>query len=133
MRVTRAAHSIARPRFLGEAEGRTNASCLKQVVGECRKRRKLVWAPRVGSTELTSYSEWNPLLSTQVKTDRTLLSSPACMDSSVQVGCLAADRLGVNVTWKSRLEDIPVASLPDLRDIGMFFCTAASKPRGRSE
>uniref|UniRef100_A0A8C5YWL3 Thyroglobulin n=1 Tax=Marmota marmota marmota TaxID=9994 RepID=A0A8C5YWL3_MARMA len=53
----------------------------------------------------------------QVKTYRTLLSSPACTDSSVQVGCLAADRLGVNVTWKSQLEDIPVASLPDLHDV----------------
>ncbi|VTJ57355.1 Hypothetical predicted protein [Marmota monax] len=54
----------------------------------------------------------------QVKTYGTLLSSPACTDSSVQVGCLAADRLGVNVTWKSQLEDIPVASLPDLHDVG---------------
>ncbi|MBZ3872023.1 Thyroglobulin [Sciurus carolinensis] len=53
----------------------------------------------------------------QVRTYRTLLSSPACVDSSVQVDCLSADRLGVNVTWKSRLEDIPVASLPDLHNI----------------
>ncbi|XP_005251095.1 thyroglobulin isoform X5 [Homo sapiens] len=53
----------------------------------------------------------------QVKTFGTLVSIPVCNNSSVQVGCLTRERLGVNVTWKSRLEDIPVASLPDLHDI----------------
>nr|XP_016815375.3 thyroglobulin isoform X3 [Pan troglodytes] len=53
----------------------------------------------------------------QVKTFGTLVSIPVCNNSSVQVGCLTSERLGVNVTWKSRLEDIPVASLPDLHDI----------------
>ncbi|KAK2095027.1 hypothetical protein P7K49_026443 [Saguinus oedipus] len=52
-----------------------------------------------------------------VKTFGTPVSIPVCDDSSVQVGCLTRERLGVNVTWKSRLEDIPVASLPDLHDI----------------
>uniref|UniRef100_A0A8C6RKV2 Thyroglobulin type-1 domain-containing protein n=1 Tax=Nannospalax galili TaxID=1026970 RepID=A0A8C6RKV2_NANGA len=53
----------------------------------------------------------------QVKTFGTLVSSPVCDDSSVQVGCLTSERLGVNVTWKLRLEDISVASLPDLQSI----------------
>ncbi|XP_003792914.1 thyroglobulin [Otolemur garnettii] len=53
----------------------------------------------------------------QVKTFDTLVSIPVCDDSSVQVGCVTGERLGVNVTWKSRLEDIPAASLPDLHDI----------------
>nr|XP_054102612.1 thyroglobulin isoform X1 [Callithrix jacchus] len=53
----------------------------------------------------------------QVKTFGTPVSIPVCDNSSVQVGCLTRERLGVNVTWKSRLEDIPVASLSDLYDI----------------
>ncbi|KAL4842678.1 hypothetical protein H8958_015991 [Nasalis larvatus] len=53
----------------------------------------------------------------QVKTFGTPVSIPVCDNSSVQVGCLTREHLGVNVTWKSRLEDIPVASLPDLHDI----------------
>ncbi|XP_032109835.1 thyroglobulin isoform X2 [Sapajus apella] len=53
----------------------------------------------------------------QVKTFGTPVSIPVCDNSSVQVGCLTREQLGVNVTWKSRLEDIPVASLPDLHDI----------------
>lgn len=44
-----------------------------------------------------------------------------CDDSTVLVNCLTVDRLGVNITWKAQLEDIPAASLPDLHDIGMDF------------
>lgn len=61
----------------------------------------------------------------QVKTFGTLVSSTLCNNSSVQVGCLTAERLGVNVTWKLQLGDISVASLPDLHSIGMFICAAA--------
>ncbi|XP_008568520.1 PREDICTED: thyroglobulin [Galeopterus variegatus] len=57
----------------------------------------------------------------QVKIFGTSVSIPVCNNSSVQVGCLTTERLGVNVTWKSRLEDIPVASLPDLYDIERAF------------
>ncbi|XP_008060148.1 thyroglobulin [Carlito syrichta] len=57
----------------------------------------------------------------QVKTPGTLVSIPACDNSSVQVGCLTKERLGVNVTWKARLEDILVASLPDLHHIERAF------------
>uniref|UniRef100_A0A8C0WJV7 Thyroglobulin n=1 Tax=Castor canadensis TaxID=51338 RepID=A0A8C0WJV7_CASCN len=53
----------------------------------------------------------------QVKTFGSSVSIPVCYNNSVQVGCLMGDHLGVNVTWKSQMEDIPVASLPDLRDI----------------
>ncbi|KAM9626953.1 thyroglobulin isoform 1-T1 [Trichechus inunguis] len=53
----------------------------------------------------------------QVKTFGIPVSIPVCNDSTVHVECLTVERLGVNVTWKSRLEDIPVASLPDLHDI----------------
>ncbi|NP_001161890.1 thyroglobulin precursor [Sus scrofa] len=53
----------------------------------------------------------------QVTTARTPVSIPVCDDSTVRVGCLSLDRLGVNVTWTLRLEDAPPASLPDLRDI----------------
>ncbi|XP_048214590.1 thyroglobulin [Perognathus longimembris pacificus] len=53
----------------------------------------------------------------QVKTFGSLVSIPVCSNSSVRVECLAAERLGVNVTWKSRLEDLPAASLPDMYDI----------------
>ena len=31
---------------------------------------------------------------------------------------MTGERLGVNVTWKLHLEDVPPASLPDLHDIG---------------
>ncbi|KFO85123.1 Thyroglobulin, partial [Buceros rhinoceros silvestris] len=44
-------------------------------------------------------------------------SVSACDDSTVYVECLSMDRLGVNVTWKTQLENIPAASLPDLHDI----------------
>ncbi|NXT77064.1 THYG protein, partial [Zapornia atra] len=44
-------------------------------------------------------------------------SVSACDDSSVYVECLSQDRLGVNITWRTQLENIPAASLPDLHDI----------------
>ncbi|NXC46593.1 THYG protein, partial [Penelope pileata] len=44
-------------------------------------------------------------------------SVSVCDDSSVYVECLNVDRLGVNVTWRAQLENIPAASLPDLHDI----------------
>ncbi|NXJ93609.1 THYG protein, partial [Corythaixoides concolor] len=44
-------------------------------------------------------------------------SVPVCDDSTVYVECLSEDRLGVNVTWRTQLENIPTASLPDLHDI----------------
>ncbi|XP_007938731.1 thyroglobulin [Orycteropus afer afer] len=53
----------------------------------------------------------------QVNTFGIPVSIPVCDDSTVQVECLTVERLGVNVTWKSRLEDIPAASLPGLHDI----------------
>ncbi|XP_004580794.2 thyroglobulin [Ochotona princeps] len=53
----------------------------------------------------------------QVKTLGTPLSIPACDNSSVQVWCLTGERLGVNITWKSRLQDVPAASFSDLHDI----------------
>ncbi|ELK11652.1 Thyroglobulin [Pteropus alecto] len=53
----------------------------------------------------------------QVKTFGTPVSIPVCDDSMVQVECLTQERLGVNVTWKLQLEDVPPASLPDLHDI----------------
>lgn len=48
-------------------------------------------------------------------------SVSVCDDSTVYVECLGMDRLGVNVTWRTQLENIPAASLPDLHDIGKFF------------
>lgn len=48
------------------------------------------------------------------------VSIPVCDDSAVRVECLTRERLGVNVTWKLRLEDAPAASLPGLHDVGMF-------------
>ncbi|XP_076412115.1 thyroglobulin [Peromyscus maniculatus bairdii] len=57
----------------------------------------------------------------RVKTFGTLFSSTVCNNSSVQVGCLTAERLGVNVTWKLQLRDISVASLPDLHSIERAF------------
>ncbi|KAM9278738.1 thyroglobulin [Cariama cristata] len=44
-------------------------------------------------------------------------SVSVCDDSTVFVECLSADRLGVNVTWRTQLENIPATSLPDLHDI----------------
>ncbi|XP_052559967.1 thyroglobulin isoform X1 [Tympanuchus pallidicinctus] len=44
-------------------------------------------------------------------------SVSVCDDSSVYVECLSVDRLGVNVTWRALLENIPAASLPDLHNI----------------
>ncbi|NXJ82569.1 THYG protein, partial [Trogon melanurus] len=44
-------------------------------------------------------------------------SVSVCDDSTVYVECLSVDRLGVNVTWRIQLENIPAASLPDLHDI----------------
>ncbi|XP_051015534.1 thyroglobulin isoform X2 [Acomys russatus] len=56
-----------------------------------------------------------------VKTFGTLVSSTVCDNSSVQVACLTAERLGVNVTWKLQLENISVASLPDLHSVERAF------------
>ncbi|XP_006155589.1 thyroglobulin [Tupaia chinensis] len=53
----------------------------------------------------------------QVKTSGALVSIPVCDNSSIEVGCVTGERLGVNVTWKLRLKDIPLASLPVLHDI----------------
>ncbi|XP_028356426.2 thyroglobulin isoform X14 [Physeter macrocephalus] len=53
----------------------------------------------------------------QVKTAGTPVSIPVCDDFTVRVECLSGERLGANVTWKLRLEDVPPASLPDLRDV----------------
>lgn len=66
----------------------------------------------------------------QVKTFGTLVSRTVCDNSSIQVGCLTAERLGVNATWKLQLEDISVGSLPDLHSIGKFAFTAALKKLG---
>ncbi|KAM9235195.1 thyroglobulin [Leptosomus discolor] len=44
-------------------------------------------------------------------------SVSVCDDSTVYVECLSVDRLGVNVTWRAQLENIPAASFPDLHDI----------------
>ncbi|KGL90055.1 Thyroglobulin, partial [Charadrius vociferus] len=44
-------------------------------------------------------------------------SLSVCDDSTVYVECLSVDRLGVNVTWRTQLENIPATSLPDLHDI----------------
>ncbi|XP_066479365.1 thyroglobulin [Tiliqua scincoides] len=46
-----------------------------------------------------------------------LESAPVCGDSAVRVECLAVDRLGVNITWRALLEDVPAASFPDLHSI----------------
>ncbi|XP_034615481.1 thyroglobulin, partial [Trachemys scripta elegans] len=53
----------------------------------------------------------------QVNTFGNTGSVSVCDDSAVLVECLSVDRLGVNITWKAQLEDIPAASLPDLHDI----------------
>uniref|UniRef100_A0A8C4FDB8 Thyroglobulin n=1 Tax=Catagonus wagneri TaxID=51154 RepID=A0A8C4FDB8_9CETA len=53
----------------------------------------------------------------QVTTAGTPVSVPVCDDSTVRVGCLSLDRLGVNVTWTLRLGDAPPTSLPDLHDL----------------
>ncbi|XP_067387679.1 thyroglobulin [Emydura macquarii macquarii] len=53
----------------------------------------------------------------QVNTFGRADSVSVCDDSTVLVECLNVDRLGVNITWKAQLEDIPAASLPDLHDI----------------
>ncbi|XP_040586580.1 thyroglobulin isoform X2 [Mesocricetus auratus] len=53
----------------------------------------------------------------RVKAFGTPVSSTVCDNSSVQVGCLTAERLGVNVTWKLQIQDISVTSLPDLPSI----------------
>ncbi|NXE89600.1 THYG protein, partial [Menura novaehollandiae] len=44
-------------------------------------------------------------------------SVSVCDDSTVHVECLSVNRLGVNVTWRTQLENIPTVSLPDLHDI----------------
>ncbi|XP_064363961.1 thyroglobulin [Dromaius novaehollandiae] len=44
-------------------------------------------------------------------------SVSVCDDSTVYVECLSTDRLGVNVTWRTQLGNIPATSLPDLHDI----------------
>ncbi|XP_056186796.1 thyroglobulin [Falco biarmicus] len=48
-------------------------------------------------------------------------SVSVCDDSTVYVECLSMDRLGVNITWRTQLENIPAASLPDLHDIENAF------------
>ncbi|KAM5280719.1 thyroglobulin [Ctenodactylus gundi] len=53
----------------------------------------------------------------QVRRSGSLVASPVCDNSSVQVGCLTTERLGVNITWKFWLENIPVTSLPDLNAV----------------
>ncbi|XP_078397371.1 thyroglobulin [Cetorhinus maximus] len=53
----------------------------------------------------------------QVTVPGETLLIPACDDSTVSVGCLSIDHLGVNVTWKVQLRDIPASFLPDLHDI----------------
>ncbi|XP_028389694.1 thyroglobulin [Phyllostomus discolor] len=53
----------------------------------------------------------------QVPTFGTPVSIPVCDDSAVRVECLSGERLGVNVTWTLRLEDVPPASLPDVHDV----------------
>ncbi|XP_054841882.1 thyroglobulin [Eublepharis macularius] len=53
----------------------------------------------------------------QVNALEHLVSVPVCGDSAVRVECLAVNRLGVNVTWRALLEDVPAASLPDLHNI----------------
>ncbi|CAI5778982.1 Hypothetical predicted protein [Podarcis lilfordi] len=53
----------------------------------------------------------------QVNAFEHLVSVPVCDDSSVLVQCLAADRLGVNITWRAFLEEVPAALLPDLHNI----------------
>ncbi|KFV40071.1 Thyroglobulin, partial [Tyto alba] len=44
-------------------------------------------------------------------------SVSVCDDSTVYVECLSVDHLGVNITWRTELENIPADSLPDLHDI----------------
>ncbi|XP_078297761.1 thyroglobulin isoform X1 [Panthera onca] len=53
----------------------------------------------------------------QAKAFGSPVSIPVCDGSTVQVECVSGERLGVNVTWKLRLQDVPPASLPDVRDI----------------
>lgn len=90
---------------------------------DLRPFRRLPWAQQRWLPAPCSRSD---VFSTsiQVTTARTPVSIPVCDDSTVRVGCLSLDRLGVNVTWTLRLEDAPPASLPDLRDIGMA-CAAS--------
>ncbi|KFQ37012.1 Thyroglobulin, partial [Mesitornis unicolor] len=53
----------------------------------------------------------------QVNAFGNTASVSACDDATVYVECLSVDRLGVNVTWRAQMENIPAASLPDLHDI----------------
>uniref|UniRef100_A0A8B9TDK3 Thyroglobulin n=1 Tax=Anas platyrhynchos TaxID=8839 RepID=A0A8B9TDK3_ANAPL len=53
----------------------------------------------------------------QVDAFGNTISVPVCDNSSVYVECLSVDRLGVNVTWRTQLENIPASSLPDLHYI----------------
>lgn len=69
----------------------------------------------------------------QAKAFGSPVSIPVCDGSTVQVECVSGERLGVNVTWKLRLQDVPPASLPDVRDIGMFSCASALRARSLSE
>ncbi|XP_071593034.1 thyroglobulin [Heliangelus exortis] len=57
----------------------------------------------------------------QVNTFGNTGSVSGCDDSTVRVECLSVDRMGVNVTWRTPLENIPAASLPDLHDIENAF------------
>lgn len=56
----------------------------------------------------------------------TTASVSMCDDSTVYVECLSVDRLGVNITWRTQLENIPTVSLPDLHDIGKFSFSVCS-------
>ncbi|NXV08114.1 THYG protein, partial [Cettia cetti] len=53
----------------------------------------------------------------QVNAFGKTVSVSVCDDSTVYVECLSKDLLGVNITWRAQLENIPTASLPDLHDI----------------
>ncbi|NWU90334.1 THYG protein, partial [Upupa epops] len=48
-------------------------------------------------------------------------SVSVCDDSTVYVECLNKDHLGVNITWRTQLDNIPAASLPDLHDVENAF------------
>ncbi|KAM4687620.1 thyroglobulin [Discoglossus pictus] len=48
---------------------------------------------------------------------RSSSAVPVCDESTVYVECLSEERLGVNITWRAQLEDIPQTALPDLHDV----------------
>ncbi|XP_043922872.1 thyroglobulin [Protopterus annectens] len=57
----------------------------------------------------------------QINSVKNAVSVPVCTDSTVSVGCLTVNHLGVNITWQAQLEDIPSTFLPDLHDIENAF------------